>query len=258
VATYGRGMFKTTVAAGPGNYQDLWWGGARENGWGMSITQRGSTLFAALFIYDATGKPMWVVMPGGSWNAGFTAYTGNLYLPSGSHFAAYDASRFNPGTPVGSATISFSSPGAATLAYTVGGLSGVKAIQRQSFGAPDATPVGTFADLWWGGEAQNGWGVSISQQYRALFAVWYTYDQAGRTTWFVVPGGTWVTANTWSGAAYRTVGSPWLGAAYDAAAFSPLPAGAITFAFGADAGSATMTYDVDGIRGTKVLVRQPL
>jgi hypothetical protein len=258
VATYGRGMFRTTVAGGPANYQDLWWGGAQENGWGMSLSQRGTTLFASLFIYDASGKPMWVVMPGGTWNAGYTAYTGNLYLPSGSYFAAYDASRFSPGSPVGSATITFAGAGSAMLAYTVNGVSGTKAIQRQAFGPRDSTPTGSFGGLWWGGEAQNGWGVSISQQYRSLFAVWYTYDAAGRTTWFVVPGGTWTAASVWSGTAYRTTSSAWLGAPYNPGAFNPAPVGAIGFSFGSDAGSATMTYDVDGVKGTKSLVRQPL
>jgi hypothetical protein len=48
-ATYGRGMFKIAVASGgPANYQDLWWAGLAENGWGMSITQHGSILFAAM------------------------------------------------------------------------------------------------------------------------------------------------------------------------------------------------------------------
>jgi hypothetical protein len=259
VATYGRGMFRTTIAsAGPGNYQDLWWAGAQENGWGMSITQRGATLFTAIFIYDASGKPMWVVMPGGTWNAGFSAYSGNLYVPSGSFYGSYDAARFAPGSPVGTATIAFAGPGSATLDYTVNGVSGRKTIVRQSFGAPDTTPVGSFADLWWGGESQNGWGVSISQQYRSLFAVWYTYDAAGRTTWFVVPGGTWTAANSWSGTAYRTTGSPWLGASYNASLFAPVPAGAITFSFGADASGGTMAYNVDGVTGTKDIVRQPL
>jgi hypothetical protein len=257
VATYGRGMFKTAVTPGPANYQDLWWGGLAENGWGMSISQRGATLFVALFIYDASGKPLWVVMPGGTWNAGFTAYTGSLYLPSGSFFGAYDASRFSPGPPVGSATITFSGPATATLAYSVNGVSGTKSIQRQRFGAPDATPTGTLAGLWWGGERENGWGVSISQQYRSLFAVWYTYDAAGRTTWFVVPGGTWTAANAWSGTAYRTTGSAWLGAAYDPGAFNPVSVGSMGFSFANDAGSATMTYDLDGVKGTKSLVRQP-
>jgi hypothetical protein len=40
-----------------------------------------------------------------------------------------------------------------------------------------------------GGGAQNGWGIAILQQYGALFAVWFTYNEAGEPTWFVMPAG---------------------------------------------------------------------
>src|SRR6187402_2987901 len=89
------------------SYQDLWWAGSQENGWGLSISQQGSTLFVVLYVYDAAGKPQWVVMPGGSWNAAGTTYSGALYIPSGSSYAAYDASRFVAGPTVGSATLEF-------------------------------------------------------------------------------------------------------------------------------------------------------
>ena len=85
-------------------------------------------------------------------------------------------------------------PRARALDYTINGVSGQKAIERQIFGPADATPVATYGDLWWGGAAQNGWGVAISQQYRTLFAVWYTYDASGHTVWYVLPGGSWSTA----------------------------------------------------------------
>lgn len=256
-ATYGRGMFKATVTAGaPADYQDLWWAGSQENGWGMSITQHGAALFAALYIYDAQGRPEWVVLPGGSWNAGFTAFSGALYRPSGSWFGAYDAARFAAGAPVGSATITFTGAASATLAYTIDGVPGTKSIQRQSFGVPDATPVAKYADLWWGGAAQDGWGVAINQQYRTLFAVWYTYDQAGRTVWYVVPGGAWSAANVFSGTAYRTQGSPWVGAAYNPNALVATPAGSVTFRFD-DANHATLGYTVDGVTGSKPISRQP-
>ena len=65
-------------------------------------------------------------------------------------------------------------------------MSGSKSITRQPFGPQDSTPVATYGDLWWGGTAQNGWGVTINQQYRTLFSLWYTYDRNGRPTWFVM------------------------------------------------------------------------
>jgi hypothetical protein len=256
-ATYGRGMFKATLSsAGPNNYQDLWWSGQVENGWGMSITQHGSILFIAFYIYDAQGRPQWVVMSGGTWNANFTAYTGALYQPTGSWYGNYNASQFVVNASVGSATVTFTSQGTATLTYTINGVSGTKSIQRQLFGPPDALPVGTFADLWWGGPSQDGWGVAINQQYRKIFAVWYTYDTAGRTVWYVVPDGTWVTANTYTGAAYRTTSAAWLGVAYNANALSVIPAGTVSFTF-SDINNGVMTYNVDGVSQSKPIVRQP-
>ena len=256
-ATYGRGMYKIAVAAaGPPNYQDLWWAGIQENGWGMSITQHGATLFCALYVYDNLGRPLWVVMPGGAWNAAFTTFSGPLYIPSGAWFGNYDASRLVPGAPVGAATLTFTGSGTATLDYTLDGVSGRKSIVRQPFGPPDSTPVGSFGDLWWGGFAQNGWGVAISQQYRTFFSVWYTYDAAGRTVWYVIPGGAWTAANVFSGTAYRTSGSPWLGAPYDPAALAPQAVGTVTFTFHGG-NSATLSYSVEGITQSKAIVRQP-
>jgi hypothetical protein len=256
-ATYGRGMYKIAVAAGgPANYQDLWWAGSQENGWGMSITQHGAMIFAAMYIDDEQGRPLWVVMPGGSWNPSFTAFSGALYIPTGSWFGNYDASRLVAGAPVGAATLTFTGPATATLDYTINGVPGRKAIQRQLFGPQDGTPVATFGDLWWGGTAQNGWGVAINQQYRTLFSVWYTYDPNGRTVWYVIPGGTWTAANVFTGTAYRTTGSPWLGVPYDPAALAPQPVGSVTFTF-TSPDTATMSYSVDGVTQSKAIVRQP-
>jgi len=256
-ATFGRGMYRVAVApGGPDDYQDLWWAGSSENGWGMSITQHGATIFAALFVYDATGQPLWLVMPGGTWNAAFTQYTGALYIPTGSWFGAYDASRFAANASVGSATLTFTGPGSATLAYTINGVSGAKSITRQPYGPVDPTPVAAYGDLWWGGEAQNGWGVAINQQYRTLFAVWYTYDVNGKTVWYVIPSGAWTSANAYTGVAYRVTGAPWIGAAYDASALNAQAAGSVTFSF-ADLNHAVMTYTLDGVTQSKPITRQP-
>ena len=256
-ATYGRGMFKVTVAAGgPDNYQDLWWSGAQENGWGMSIVQHRDILFSELFIYDNAGNPIWVVMPGGSWNASFTRFTGPAYIPAGSWFAAYDASRHSIGQQVGTVTLDFASHAAATLTYTINGVSGTKSLTRIAFGPPDSTPVGAFGDLWWGGTAQNGWGIAINQQYRTLFSLWYTYDRDGKSTWYVMPGGAWTAANTYSASAYRASGPPWLGVPYDVSRHSLAPVGNVTVTF-TDAQNAVMTYTIDGVSGMNALTRVP-
>jgi hypothetical protein len=98
--------------------------------------------------------------------------------------------------------------------------------------------------------------VAINQQYRTLFSVWYTYDNAGKTVWYVIPGGNWTSANTYSGGAYRVTGSPWLGAAYDPAAFRAQAVGNVSFTF-TDMNNAVMTYTIDGVTQSKALTRQP-
>ena len=235
------------------NYQDLWWAGSQENGWGVSISQQGSTLFAVMYIYDASGQPQWVVMPGGAWNAAGTTYSGSLYIPSGSPYSGYDAGRFAVGAPVGNAAFEFAGTGAATLRYTINGLSGTKAITRQAFGSGPA--IANYTDLWWGGMSQNGWGISITQQGSTFFAVWYTYDAQGRPRWMVMPSGRFTAANVVSGTLYRTRGSPWLGAAYDPARLVVESAGTLTFTF-ADGNAANMRFVVDGVEASVAIARQ--
>ena len=122
--------------------------------------------------------------------------------------------------------------------------------------APDPTPVASYADLWWGGASQNGWGVAINQQYRTLFSVWYTYDATGKTIWYVIPGGSWTSANVYTGTVYRTTGSPWIGATYDPNALNAPAVGTVTFTF-LDLNNAVMSYTIDGVTGSKPLTRQP-
>src|SRR3990167_7926115 len=63
------------------NYQDLWWNPA-ESGWGINITHQGDTMFATWFIYDAAGKPLWLVMSNGV-KSGSGSFSGDLYRTSG-------------------------------------------------------------------------------------------------------------------------------------------------------------------------------
>ena len=235
------------------NYQDLWWAGPQENGWGLSISQQGSTLFVVLYIYDAAGKPQWVVMPDARWNTAFDSVSGSLYQPTGSPLSNYDASRFVVGAAVGTATIDFASTSSATLRYTVNGASGNKTITRQVFGS--GPPLANYTDLWWGGATQNGWGISLTQQGSNVFGVWYTYDAQGKTTWLVMPDGK-LAGNVVSGSLYRTSGSAWAGATYDPSRFQAAPAGNMSFTFG-DASSGIMRFTVDGSAGSVDVVRQP-
>ena len=252
----GKVSLQGAMAIPGGTYQDLWWAGAIENGWGMSIVQHRDVLFANVFVYDAQGKPVWYVMPSGSWNAAKTTYTGSLYLPKGSPFYAYDVSRFDVGPAVGTASLAFSGANEATFDYTIGGLTGRKTMSRIAFGPRDSWSGQPFSDLWWGGIAQNGWGVALLQQYGTIFGLWYTYDASGAATWFVMPGGTWTRSNEWSGKTYRPEGSAWLGAPYDASRHRTVENGTFTFRFSSDE-AASFDFTVDGKTKSVPLTRVP-
>jgi hypothetical protein len=241
------------VPAQPFDYQDLWWAGTAENGWGATIAQQGSTLFSVLYIYDSNGQPLWVVMPGGTWNATLSAYTGALYIPTGSLFSAYDSSKFNVGAAVGQATLQFRDASFATLNYNINGVGGTKQITRQVFA--DGAPRKNYSDMWWGGQSQNGWGVALMQQANNIFGVWFTYDAQGKPTWLVMPGGVFAAGTTFEGALYRTTSSAWLGANYNPTLFKANPVGALRFDF-SNLNNVAMRYSVDGVSGTNLIARQ--
>lgn len=242
------------VTSPPVNYTDMWWGGARENGWGVSITQHGATQFNVIFAYDSAGKPTWYVMPGCTWSAANTVCTGSLYQPTGAPYSAYDVTRFAANAPVGTGTFTYKSASTATLSYTILGVAGSKEIERQLFGTATTGSNLGVNDLWWNGVAENGWGINIAQQGRQLFPVWYTYGADGKPTFFTVPGGTW-NGLVFSGDIYTTTSSPWLGVPYDASRFAASKVGTMIIDY-RDANTATISYTIGAVTQTKVITRQ--
>ena len=119
------------------NYQDLWWASPAgvEAGWGVNFTHQGDTIFVTWFTYDANGAPLWLVATANKTGPG--TYVGTLLRTSG---PAFNAVPFDPAaivaTPVGTLTLTFANGNAGTFAYTVNGVSQVKAITRQVFRAP--------------------------------------------------------------------------------------------------------------------------
>jgi hypothetical protein len=252
-----RGKTQRVAVKAPAQpWKDMWWAGPAENGWGMSIVQHGDMLFNVIYAYDAAGKPTWLVMPGGTWNDAKTLFEGALYRPHGTPFSAYDAGGLDVGSAVGHASLAFLDGGTVVLDGTVDGIALRKTLTRQYFGLEDSPALpADFGDMWWGGAAQNGWGMAMLQQYRTLFGVWFTYDAQGAPTWFVLPSGFWSDASTYEGRVYRTTGSPWLGAAYDAHAFRSADAGPFRLRF--SGAGARLDYSIDGRSGSLELDRQP-
>jgi cyclophilin family peptidyl-prolyl cis-trans isomerase len=55
-----RQVFATGTAPPVVDYTDLWWN-PNESGWGVTLTQQFGIIFAAWFVYDTSGKPVWYV-----------------------------------------------------------------------------------------------------------------------------------------------------------------------------------------------------
>jgi hypothetical protein len=112
---------------------DLWWN-ASENGWGIQFVQRGSTIFATMFVYDAAGNPTFYVatMVGTKAN-GVLTFTGDLFTTHGSWFGTvpYNPAAFG-GAKVGTMTWVKGSGEPGTLTYFVNGVNVTKSLIRQS------------------------------------------------------------------------------------------------------------------------------
>ncbi len=112
------------------DYSDMWWN-ANESGWGLSITQQFSIIFAAWYTYDATGKPIWYVVP--NCPVIGTGCSGLLYQVTGGEALTAVWNGTNPAVSVGSVTLAFSNATTGTMNYTLNGVTANRAITRQPF-----------------------------------------------------------------------------------------------------------------------------
>jgi hypothetical protein len=115
------------------DFTDIWWN-ASEDGWGVTVSQQGDTIFVTFFIYGTDRTPRWysgAIFPtAGPANA--ATFTGDLVQSTGSYFGDSTFTK-SPGIKVGTVTMTFTSPSAATLAYNINGVSVTKQIVRQTF-----------------------------------------------------------------------------------------------------------------------------
>ena len=108
------------------DWSDLWWI-TTESGWGIQFVQRGSIIFATIFVYGQGGTPVWYVATMNSADA--KSWTGDLYTTTGSYFGMPFTS-FTP-RKVGTMTWTPSSTTTGALNYTVDGVAVAKNVVRQ-------------------------------------------------------------------------------------------------------------------------------
>ena len=256
---------KPPAAGIPTTTHDLWWGGPAENGWGLSIIEHSATepdglpkLFVVLFIYNASGEPVWYVIPDGRWAYGYgSTWSGEIYRPQGAPFHAYDAGKHVLGKAAGVLELKFF--GASSIEMTTGFFrtspeegSTAKRLTRLDFSGSAPSPRAGIADLWWGGPSQNGWGIAIHENLGNVFSVWFTYNDGNQPVWLVMPNGAWTDANTFAGPIFKPTGPKWIGTPYDASKHRIDALGEFSLRFGAGtpAGQAALQYRVGPYTGT--------
>ena len=160
---------------------DLWYIQA-ESGWGMQLVQRGSTIFATLFVYGPNGTPTWYVANMLPTGAAFQ-WSGDLYATTGPWFGTVP---FNPANvtvaKVGTMTWTGQTVTTGNVSYTVNGVPVSKNVVRQTLvfenysghfggaihevntGCANPNFNGTFENLGILDIAQNGSSVSIVTQ----------------------------------------------------------------------------------------------
>ncbi len=240
----------SAALAVPNSYQGLWWN-ATQSGWGMSLTQHGNIIFAAIYTYDAAGQPAWYVIP----NCPLvnSACAGDIYRVTGgtSPLVAWNGSAKDV-VKAGSGTLSFASTTAGAFDFTLNGVTASKAITLQPLATGTTPPAVDYTDLWWN-ESESGWGVSLTQQFGIVFAAWYTYDNTGKPVWYVVPNCP-VVASGCTGELFQVTGGAPITAAWTGT--NPaVSAGSATFTF-TSATAGTMRYTLGGTTLSRAIVRQ--
>ena len=256
------------VAAGPPNYQGLWWKApaGSESGWGINFAHQGDVIFATWFTYDAAGKAWWLAMTAPLQSSG--VYAGAILAFSG---PAFNAVPFSPqavhNATVGSGTLAFTDANTGTFTYTVNGIAQSKAITRQVFDQlptctfgllGDLTQAYNYQDLWWASPAgaEAGWGVNLTHQGDTIFATWFTFDLDGKPLWLSVTAPkSAATPASYDGTLYRTSGPAFSATPFLPAGVTLTPVGKATFTF-TDGNAGTFAYTVDGVSQSKAITRE--
>jgi hypothetical protein len=257
------------IAAGPPNYEGLWWTSpaGSESGWGINFAHQGNTIFATWFTYDPTGNAWWLSMTAQQTTTG--TYSGTLFQNTGPPYN----STFNPAlvtsVAVGTGTLAFTDLNDGTFAYTVTSTNGTttqtKNITREVFGQlptctfgifTDLTVAYNYQDLWWASPAgsQAGWGVNLTQQGTTIFATWFTYNLDGTPLWLSITAPL-VIQGTYSGILYQTTGPAFNSVPFLPADVTATAVGTATFTF-TDGDTGTFAYNFGAVSQSVPITRE--
>lgn len=246
-----------SLPASAQNYSDIWWNPA-ESGWGLTIADHGSQMFAVWYTYDANGRPTWFVLSGGTFSNDRRTFSGDLYQTTGPSYNQPFVSSQVAVTRVGGATLDFAPPGQpagkASFSYTVGNVSATRIIERQPFGNAAPDWGADLTDLWWNA-GESGWGLSLAQHGNNVFGVWFTYGADGKPLWVVIPGVTFTSSSAFNGTLYTVTGPYYGNATFDSSQVVVTAAGTAALSFSGGGGSFATT--LNGFSQSRAIERQP-
>jgi hypothetical protein len=139
----------------------------------------------------------------------------------------------------------------------VGTFSGSSRIAAALAAAPKLEGTGWRNGMWFV-PGESGWGLNVIEQGDVIFATLFVYDAQGRPRWYVASnlaqsGTTADGTAVNSGPLYEaTGGAPATAASFDPARVTRRHVGSMSFQVRTP-GSATLTYNVDGVSVTKTL-----
>jgi len=258
------------------SFGGLWWNSpaGSEPGWGIAVEHQDDVVFAAWATYDSDGSPVWFVIPRAVphkliWPLDYpgpNAYEGAMYRMTGPPFGTgpFDPSKVTA-TQVAVGAFDFDDTGDSLFMYGTNPYNGedtrYKSITHQIFAdpvpvcaegsVPGATP--NFQGMWWNA-AESGWGLYIAHQGDIIFAVWFTYDEVGKATWFTVTASK-TASNTYAGPIVRTTGPSYDAMAYDPLAVTQTQVGTANLTF-LDRDNGTFLSIVNGVAQNKSITRQ--
>ena len=246
------------------NYSDLWWN-QNESGWGMMLNHQGDTIFAPWYTYGVDGKARWYTVQVTRQADG--SYAGPIGQTTGVPLNLINGqASLKSTTTVGNATLRFANNNAGTFAFTIGNVTQTKAISRQQYtttattcslqptAATSRATSQNYQDLWWV-PLESGWGVNIAHQGDILFVAWFTYAADGSAQWLFGSNVKRQADGSYAGELYRATGTPFAQINGQPSLLSAPVVGNISFRFN-DGEQGVMTYSVEGVSGSKNIVRQ--
>jgi hypothetical protein len=263
--------------ASPANHSGLWWNPA-EAGWGVAIEEQGSVVSAVMATYDASGQPVWFILPHADKAAveeadasAPPAFNGTYYRTNGlpqldTCTRCGDPPLFPEQvglTDLGNAGFVFNADGSATFMTPTSSL-GAKAITPEVFASQESSSScgGDAASSqparyqgFWANASESGWGLYIAHQADVVFGIWLTYSANGNPLWYSMPLARG-DGNSYSGPIVFSTGPAFDDPLYDASRVGAMEVGSATMSFD-DANNAHLQYNLPGLyAGTRDVARQ--